>query len=373
MISFLLRQLEGVSDPAFSKNELLAISPDDFEDLKRRKILIYHRQSDDDWETVAWPRCQHGCSLYAEKLGERYQAFCLDHSEEGVEYVGEDDLIRWRFSSDALLRVIIEANGINGGQKQVEPPCTYLGHKIYGSHKIGFVFIPRTGYYRQLSLLGIRHLCDDDGLVLLTPVSAINEIPFESILHHERTIHVALAKALDRKTFVLPLDSLIRPLLPAPLQHPLLSISHTEEQEKDYETHKYLCHDRIHITGDVPAPRNNLVLINGKARNIPDGTFRLLLRLAIVLWENKGGWIAASALWGERLIPDPEKHQPFSRLREEIEEHLLVKDGRRLLENDGTKNYRLSTHPEFVTCDRAKLLNHSDQTTKRIARQWLRE
>jgi hypothetical protein len=47
--------------------------------------------------------------------------------------------------------------------------------KIYGDQQIGFVFIPRVGDYNHLKLLGIRHFCRDDGLVLLTPVSTIKE------------------------------------------------------------------------------------------------------------------------------------------------------------------------------------------------------
>jgi hypothetical protein len=119
-------------------------------------------------------------------------------------------------------------------------------------------------------------------------------------------------------------------------------------------------------------PRNNLILINAKPVNLPDAPFTLLLRLAVALWQDRNGWIEAPTLWEERIIPDPGKHQPFSNLRKLLEEHLGSKDGKHCIENSGTKRYRLSTHPDFITCDREKFLHHPDDRTRRIARQWLK-
>ena len=140
------------------------------------------------------------------------------------------------------------------------------------------------------------------------------------------------------------------------------------EVRRDYQIWKYLCRDRIHIPGDAPMPRNNLILINGKPVNLPDAPFALLFRLAVALWQDKNGWIETPTLWEERIIPDPGKHQPFSNLRKLLEEHLDSKNGKQFIENDGTKRYRLSTHPDFITCDREKLFHHPDDRTRRIAR-----
>jgi len=126
MIKFLLKELEKAPNPVFSKRELLAVSPEDFEDLKCRKILTYGRPPEDDMEGVRWPRCQHGCTLTVQRLGELYEAFCLNHPEEDAILVGEDDLNRWCFSIDALLKEIIQANGIQGGQKKIAPPARIL-------------------------------------------------------------------------------------------------------------------------------------------------------------------------------------------------------------------------------------------------------
>jgi hypothetical protein len=47
VIGFLLKELERAPNPVFSKRELLAISPSDFEDLKRRKIMAHYRPPGD--------------------------------------------------------------------------------------------------------------------------------------------------------------------------------------------------------------------------------------------------------------------------------------------------------------------------------------
>jgi hypothetical protein len=193
------------------------------------------------------------------------------------------------------------------------------------------------------------------------------------MLHREKVVHASLAEIVDRRTFTLPLDELVGPLLPDSIPGPLSAQEITEEQQRDYECCKYLCRDRIHIPGDVPSPRNNLVLINGKAINLPDAAFSLFFRLAIELWQDRNGWIEAPILWEEGIIPDPEKHQPFSNLRKLLAEHLDSKDGKQFVENDGAKRYRLSTHPDFITCDWEKLKDHADDRIRRIARQWLKE
>jgi|WetSurMetagenome_2_1015567.scaffolds.fasta_scaffold94317_3 hypothetical protein len=209
--------------------------------------------------------------------------------------------------------------------------------------------------------------------VLLTSASSLDVISLESILHKERVVHAALTDILDRPTFTLPIQTLVAPVLPDSMERPLSAHEITEEQRRHYQICKYLCRDRIHTPGDAPMPRNNLILINDKPVNLPDAPFALLFRLAVALWQDKNGWIEAPTLWGEGIIPDPEKHQPFSNLRKLLGEHLGSKDGKQFIENDGTKRYRLSTHPDFITCGREKLFQHPDDRTRRIARQWLRD
>lgn len=44
--------------------------------------------------------------------------------------------------------------------------------------------------------------------------------------------------------------------------------------------------------------------------------------------------------------------------REPLQGSLLEKNARKFIENDGSKSYRISTHPDFITYDKKKLLLH---------------
>ena len=58
------------------------------------------------------------------------------------------------------------------------------------------------------------------------------------------------------------------------------------------------------------------------------------------------------------IIRDPDKFQIFSNLRTALQGNLLDKNARKFIENDESKSYRISTHPDFITYDKDKLLQH---------------
>ncbi len=65
---------------------------------------------------------------------------------------------------------------------------------------------------------------------------------------------------------------------------------------------------------------------------------------------------------------EPGKYQIYDRLRKVIEGSLIEKDAKKFIENDGSKHYRISRHPDFVTYDRNNLLRHSDATIRDLAK-----
>lgn len=46
---------------------------------------------------------------------------------------------------------------------------------------------------------------------------------------------------------------------------------------------------------------------------------------------------------------------------------MLEKDAKKFIENDGSKRYRISTHPDFATYDLEKLLKHTESEVREIA------
>jgi hypothetical protein len=103
VIKFLLQEIENSPNPLFTKKELLALSPKDFQDLTKRKILAYFRPSENDMEKVRLPRCQHGCPLTVVQVDGAFEAVCLEHPEEDPIPIEKDDLNRYAFSVDMLL------------------------------------------------------------------------------------------------------------------------------------------------------------------------------------------------------------------------------------------------------------------------------
>lgn len=129
-------------------------------------------------------------------------------------------------------------------------------------------------------------------------------------------------------------------------------------QKKDYEKCEYKCYDEIHITGNSSIYRSNEIIVNGIKIKIGDSIFLLLLRLVVELKKEEGGWVDRNTLYKDRIIRDPDKFQIYSNLRTALQGNLLDKNARKFIENDGSKSYRISTHPDFITYNKEKLLNH---------------
>jgi len=68
-------------------------------------------------------------------------------------------------------------------------------------------------------------------------------------------------------------------------------------------------------------------------------------------------------------VVDAGKYQIFDRVRQPLQGSLQGKDAKKFIENNASKQYRISTHPDFVTYDRANLLKHTDPTVKNLAKK----
>ena len=140
-------------------------------------------------------------------------------------------------------------------------------------------------------------------------------------------------------------------------------------QEKDYEKHEYKCTDQIHVLGTSSISRSNEIIVNKIKIKIGDSLFLLLLRLAVELKKGESGWISIFSLSDDHIITDPNKYQIYSRLRTTLQGSLIDKDGKKFIENDGSKNYRISTHPDFITYNKEKLLSHKDPQIRKLAEE----
>jgi hypothetical protein len=102
----------------------------------------------------------------------------------------------------------------------------------------------------------------------------------------------------------------------------------------------------------------NQVQVNDQPVKLGDTLHLLLLRLAVAAKEEPGGWVNIITLQEEQILHGAESRQSFSRLREKLATGIANGSTDQLIENDGAKHYRISTHPDFITCDQARLLSH---------------
>ena len=141
-------------------------------------------------------------------------------------------------------------------------------------------------------------------------------------------------------------------------------------QEKDYKRFDYKCRDQVHVLGTRPMKRSNIINVNGHRVRIGDSLLKLFLRLVLELKKRKGGWVNIHTLEEEGLISDPLTYQRYSNLRKALEGSLLGKNGQDFIESDGSKSYRVSTHPDFITYDKKKLAKqHPDPDINEIAKK----
>ncbi|MFH1374784.1 MAG: hypothetical protein ABII79_13425 [bacterium] len=141
----------------------------------------------------------------------------------------------------------------------------------------------------------------------------------------------------------------------------------TNKQVADYRKHEYRCRDKVHIPGITPAKRSNEIELNAHRIRLGDSLFLLFLRLVAELKRKNGGWVDRYTLESEGVVSNAGTFQVYSRLRTALAGSLLEKDGGAFIQNDGSKRYRISVHPDFITYDKKKLKNHPDGRVREVA------
>jgi len=344
MIRFLLRAIEVFHNPLFTERELMNRSRDGFKDLLSRKILYYYRAPGIPCERLKSPHCSLcGSTLTAIWVGDEYVGICPHHPNGPPIPVKKEDLFTYAVSIEDLLDQIRSANNIDGQRNRING-FQYLGHKTYGECRVGFVFIRRMGKNKVVNFTGLKHICEEDHiLIVLTPASEVDDVAMKGMLENEKIVQTSLISSLNPETFDLPVERLSSGFLEAGKGQEV-----TEQQRQDYEKYEYLCYDKIHIPGKIPMKRSNLIYVNENTVKIGDSLFALLLRLVVELKKGNGGWLDIHTLHSEGIISDPGKYQIYSRLRNAMAGSLLEKDGKKFIESDGVKRYRISSHPDFI-------------------------
>jgi hypothetical protein len=230
---------------------------------------------------------------------------------------------------------------------------------------MGLVFILNIGSGKLLKLSTLKYICNDNSiLVVFTPVSSNEVCVLKGHLKQEKIFH----KTFDTEICKL-LGEIISGVLKPDIGMDLVIRELTEKQNKDYKDFEYKCYDKVYIPGTIPMKRSNEIEVNDHKIKLGDSVFKLFLRLVLELKREKPGWVNRHSLGSDSIIADVEKFQVYSNLRTALQGSLLDKDGQKFIENNGSKQYRISLHPDFIAYDREKLLKHPDNSIKNIAKK----
>ena len=241
----------------------------------------------------------------------------------------------------------------------------YIANKIHDGKRIGLIFVINIGDGKLLKLSTLKYIEKDNSiLVVFTPVSR-NEA---DILKKHLKKNSLVQKTFDAQTCKF-LGEIISGILRPDIGTDLVIRELTNRQNKDYKNFEYKCYDRIYIPGAVPMKRSNEIEVNSHRIRISDSVFKLFLRLVLELKKKKHGWVNRHTLGADSIIADIDKFQIYSNLRTALQGSLLDKDGQKFIENNGSKQYRISLHPDFMVYDRKKLLKHPDNSIKELARK----
>ena len=334
LFAYLLKQREGSPETKFYEKRLKEVSSSGFTALKKQKVLLFDQYD---------PK-QEG---YFDAVGDEYMVrrtngnwLAISESGRGLT-LKQEDLSRYRFSVDPLIAEIKKQSGLSGNAEAITARVHYIGEKQVLESRVGvfIAFLDRGSAEEEL--FGIRaKIADVDNVLILCPgymapqtlsgkLARLNILcmPFKGVLKGWR---IDFSKAKFRK-------------VAGKVEQKL-----TDQQTLDYTKHKYLCYDRLIIPGTSSMKRSNDLIVNGHKIKMPDEPFKLLLEFVIELKKGEGGWVTKRV--------DAGKYQVFDRLRQPLAGSLLEKDAKKFIENDGSKRYRISTHPDFITYDRVKRL-----------------
>lgn len=196
------------------------------------------------------------------------------------------------------------------------------------------------------------------------------EITLKGNLDQEKILQILLSDSIQPylKSSVRPTEQ-SRPTFSSPSAVKYLPSNLSPKQIEDYKDYSYQCFDKVHIPGVILARRSNQIIVNDTEMKLGNSLFILLLRLIVDLRRGKGGWVNRVNLSTEGIVSDRDNFQIYSHLRTAMALNLLKKDGKKFIESDGAKNYRISTHPDFITYDKKRFLSHPDKRIKLLVKK----
>ena len=148
-----------------------------------------------------------------------------------------------------------------------------------------------------------------------------------------------------------------------------------QEEECEFQRQDFQSRLRVSIPGHTQDRSSNKIYVGGTKVVLGDALFLLFLRLVVELFKGDDGFLykghrtQGGGLVEEGYLSVHGIEQKIGRLRGPFEPALgSTIDVKKFIEVSGS-NVRLSTHPRYVSYDRAKLLLHHDHRVRKLADQ----
>ena len=352
LLEYVLHQYERSPDAKYYESDMTRISASGFAALKKEKYLRFD-QYDFEQENYVDKR---GNERFVRKVNGRWVANSIEDSEVSPLYLADGDLNRYTFNPRPLFDNIKATNNLSKNIDSVGSRIWFIGETAVLNENVGvFVAFLPDDRQAEAELLGLRaKIGKMDGILVLCPSYALRAQGLLNKLEAQRIRCLTFKETFTKKDYAINFAKL-RFAAASGKSTPKLTASQTA----DYTKHKYLCYDTLHIPGTASRVRSNDIAVNGDTVKMPDESFRLLIELVAELKKRKGGWRTKVMLSGN--------YQIFDRVRKPLEGSLQGKDAKKYIENNGAKQYRISTHPDFVTYDLRNLKKHADSVVSEFA------
>jgi len=353
LLSYLLKHAEGSPEAKFFESELAGISSAGFAALKKQKHLLFDQY---DFEGEHYFDKQ-GNERFVRKYNGKWIATSTEDPGISPLYLKEQDLNRYTFGIQPILDQIRKTNSLAKNINAITSRVWYIGEKAVIQNNIGvFVALLSDDQVAEAELLGLNaKISKMDGALILCPSYQIKSQDLLNKLSGQNVFCLTFKEALKKDGTIDFGKVRFNQAAGQPTQ------KLTAQQTADYTKHGYQCYDVLHIPGTASRKKSNDINVNGHTIKMPDSAFVLFMELMVELKKGKGGWLTK--------VVDAGKYQIFDRVRSPIKGSLLGKDGLKFIEGNGSKQYRISTHPDFVTYDRSNLMKHSDATIKALAKK----
>lgn len=206
MLMYLLQQYEGSPETKFYEGDLVKISRNSFQNLRKDKYLVFD-QYDIENEVIF---DKQGNERFLRKAKNKWIAISTENSEISPIYFNGQDLNRFTFNIKPLLLKIKDSNSLYGNVSDVTDRITFIGVKDVLNQKVG-VYLGLFAHEKQAEdeLLSLKSKTDQyHKYFVICPLFEITSHKVLSRLLSEGITCLPFKECLNKKGYIIDFSKL---------------------------------------------------------------------------------------------------------------------------------------------------------------------